>query len=366
MRLGIRKEPLSRETRVAATPASVSSLIDLGFEVSIVTGAGEASGITDHDFVEAGATIVSSLIDSAPLDMVLTVGEVDAPDVEALGGTGVIMGLLDPTTNAERLAALADQGVTTISMEMVPRSTLAQSMDALSSQATAAGYAAALLGATRLPKFMPMLVTAAGTVPPARVLILGVGVAGLQAIATAKRLGGVVSAYDIRPETREQVESLGAKFIEAPTQEMDDGGYARAVDEDTAAAQREVLAAAVAESDLIITTAQVPGRAAPRLIDSAMLELMSAGSIVIDMAASSGGNVEGSKPDEEIDVNGVTLLGPTDLAARVAADASRMYARNLLEMSKRMVVEGSLVADPDDAVVGPAITHRPDTGGSQA
>ncbi len=366
MRLGIRKEPSSRETRVAATPASVSSLIDLGFEVSIVTGAGDSSGITDHDFAEAGATIVSSLSESAPLDMVLTVGEIDTADVEALGDSGVIMGLLDPTSNADRLATLAEHGVTTIAMEMVPRTTLAQSMDALSSQATAAGYAAVLLGATRLPKFMPMLVTAAGTVPPARVLILGVGVAGLQAIATARRLGGVVSAYDIRPETKEQVESLGAKFIEAPTQEMDDGGYARAVDEDTAAAQREVLTTAVAESDLIITTAQVPGRAAPRLIDSSMLKGMAPGSIVIDMAASSGGNVEGSQPDEDVDVNGVTLLGPTDLAAHVGADASRMYARNLLEMTKRMVVEGELVVDPDDAVVGPAITNRPDTGGSQA
>jgi len=365
MRLGIRKEPAATETRVAATPPSVSSLIDLGFDVFVERGAGEASGLPDQVFVDAGATIVSSLTDAAPLDLLFTVGSVDASDVEALGDTGVVMGLLDPGANSEYLVSLAERGVTTIAMELVPRSTLAQSMDALSSQATAAGYAAVLLGATRLPKFLPMLVTAAGTVPPARILVLGVGVAGLQAIATAKRLGGVVSAYDIRPETREQVESLGAKFVEAPTQEMDDGGYARAVDEQTAAAQRDVLTAAVVESDLIITTAQVPGRAAPRLIDASMLEGMKAGSIVIDMAASSGGNVEGSRPDEEVDINGVKLLGPTDLAARVGADASRMYARNLLEMTKRMVVEGALVVDTDDAVVGPAITIRPEPEGPE-
>jgi NAD(P) transhydrogenase subunit alpha len=235
-------------------------------------------------------------------------------------------------------------------------------MDALSSQATAGGYAAVLLGATEMPKFMPMLVTAAGTIPPARILILGVGVAGLQAIATARRLGGIVSAYDIRPETREQVESLGAKFIEAPTQEMDEGGYAKEVDAETAAKQREVLASAVADSDLIITTAQIPGRPAPRLIDRPAVEGMRAGSVIIDMAAGSGGNVEGSKPDEEVIISGVRVLGPTDLAARVSADASRMYARNQLEMIKRMVTDGELALDPDDAVVGPAITHRPESG----
>lgn len=366
MRLGIRKEPAAKETRVAATPASVASLIDLGFEVVVVRGAGDASGITDQAFTDAGATIVSALSDAAPLDIVFTVGPVDATDVDALGSPGVVIGLLEPDANSDYLTSIAQRGVTAIAMELVPRSTLAQSMDALSSQATAAGYAAVLLGATRLPKFLPMLVTAAGTVPPARILILGVGVAGLQAIATARRLGGVVSAYDIRPETKEQVESLGAKFVEAHTQEMDDGGYAKEVDEHTASAQRDVLTAAVTESDLIITTAQVPGRQAPRLIDASMLAGMKAGSIIIDMAASSGGNVEGSLPDEEVDVNGVKILGPTDLAARVAADASRMYARNVLEMSKRLLVDGSLVVDPDDAVIGPAIANGPEPEGSDS
>jgi len=362
MKLGIRKETASGEARVAAAPASVSSLIDLGFDVAVVSGAGELSGFPDADFEEAGARIVQGLQDAAPLDIVCTVGPVHASDVEALGDGGIVIGLLDPTNHDDELARYAERGVTSIAMEKVPRSTLAQSMDALSSQATAAGYAAVLLGATEMPKFMPMLVTAAGTVPPARVLILGVGVAGLQAIATARRLGGIVSAYDIRPETREQVESLGAKFIEAPTQKMDEGGYAKEVDAETAAKQREVLASAVADADLIITTAQIPGRPAPRLIERDAVERMRPGSVIIDMAAGSGGNVEGSQPDEEVSISGVRVLGPTDLAARVASDASRMYARNQLEMIKRMVTDGSLAVDPDDPVVGPAITHMPRTG----
>jgi NAD(P) transhydrogenase subunit alpha len=272
-----------------------------------------------------------------------------------MSAEGVILGLVDPTTNNEMLTAWGDAGITSISMEMVPRTTLAQSMDVLSSQATSAGYAAVLLGVTRLPKFMPMLVTAAGTIPPANVLILGVGVAGLQAIATAKRLGAIVYAYDIRPETREQVESLGGRFVEAETQTMEEGGYARAVDEETAQLQREALASAVQDADLIITTAQVPGRRAPRLIDRSMVEAMAPGSLIIDMAAASGGNVEGSSPDETIVVNDVTILGPTDLASRVATDSSRMFGRNVLEFVKRMVVDGELVVDHEDPVVGPAI-----------
>ena len=270
---------------------------------------------------------------------------------------GVVVGLLDPTNHPDLSGDLAERDVTAIAMELVPRSTLAQSMDALSSQATAAGYAAVLLGATELPKFMPMFVTAAGTIPPARVLILGVGVAGLQAIATAKRLGAIVYAYDIRPETKEQVESLGARFVDAPTQEMDEGGYARAVDEATAQQQREILAEVVADSDLVITTAQVPGRRAPRLIEADVVKRMRPGSLVIDMAAASGGNVEGSRPDEAVDASGVTILGPTDLPSRVAADASRMYGRNLLELVTRLVTDGGITIDADDPVVGPAIVR---------
>lgn len=356
MHVAVRSEHQAHEGRVAATPQSVTALVELRATVSIESGAGRRAGFSDDAYVMAGATVVANLKDAEPIDILATVGPLrDGADTDLLPDGSVVIGLLDPTANEATLSALHARGVTPIAMELIPRTTLAQSMDALSSQATAAGYAAALLGATAIPRFMPMLVTAAGTVPPSRVLILGVGVAGLQAIATAKRLGAIVTAYDIRPETREQVESLGAKFIDAPTQQMDEGGYARAVDEETAAAQRSVLASAVVEADLIITTAQVPGRKAPILIDADMVKQMSPGAVIIDMAAGSGGNVVGSLPDQIVDVDGVMIHGPTDLASRVATDASRMYARNVLEVIKRMVVDGDLVIDPDDPVIGPTI-----------
>ncbi len=355
MHLGIRNERSHRESRVAATPASVASFVELGFTVSIEAGSGAAAGYPDAEYADSGATVVDDLASGEPVDLLIMVTPPTEPDRTVLASNGVIVGMIDPSSTRDMLTGWGNEGITSISIEMLPRTTLAQSMDALSSQATAAGYAAVLLGVTELPKFMPMLVTAAGTIPPANVLILGVGVAGLQAIATAKRLGAIVYAYDIRPETKEQVESLGGRFIEAATQEMDEGGYARAVDEETAAKQREALASAVADADLIITTAQVPGRQAPRLIDRSMVEAMRPGSLIIDMAASSGGNVEDSAPDEVVDVGGVTILGPTDLASRVATDASRMFARNVLELVKRMVADGSLEVDHEDPVVGPAI-----------
>jgi NAD(P) transhydrogenase subunit alpha len=360
MHLGIKSEHTHLEGRVAATPQSVASFIELGATVTIESGAGSLAGITDTQFRDAGATVVESLSDAGPVDVLLKVGPLTDDDSDLLRDGSAVLGMLDPGVEDETIASMTRRGVTCIAMERVPRSTLAQSMDALSSQATSAGYAAVLMGATTLPKFLPMLVTAAGTVPPARVLVLGVGVAGLQAIATAKRLGAVVTAYDIRPETKEQVESLGAKFIDAPTQQMDEGGYARAVDEETAAQQRQLLADAIAKSDLLITTAQVPGRKAPVLVEASVIKLMAPGSVIIDMAAGSGGNVEGSKPDEIVEVNGVRIFGPTDLASRVAADSSRMYGRNLLEMVNRMVSDGALVIDVDDPVIGPAIVGVPD------
>ncbi len=355
MHLGIRNERSVNERRVAAPPASVASFTDLGFVVSVETGAGTPAGFTDGAYTDAGASVVESLASGDPIDLLIRITPPTESDRDLMAADGVILGLVDPTANQDMLTGWGDAGITSISMEMVPRTTLAQSMDALSSQATSAGYAAVLLGVTNLPKFMPMLVTAAGTIPPANVLILGVGVAGLQGIATAKRLGAIVYAYDIRPETKEQVESLGGRFVEAETQTMEEGGYARAVDEETAEKQREALASAVADADLIITTAQVPGRKAPRLIDRSMVEAMRPGSLIIDMAAASGGNVEGSAPDETVIVNDVTILGPTDLASRVATDSSRMFGRNVLELVKRMVVDGELTVDPEDPVVGPAI-----------
>ena len=361
MRLGIRSERTDAEHRVAATPTTVAGLRDLGFDVLVQTGAGLDAGFADDAYAEAGADIVPDL-DPTSVDLLLTVGAPFGSADHTVSDGGAIVGFLDPGANLDPIRSLHARGVRCVAIESIPRSTLAQAMDALSSQATAAGYAAVLVGATSLPKFLPMLVTAAGTVPPAKVLVLGVGVAGLQAIATAKRLGAVVHAYDIRPETREQVESLGAKFVEAPTQEMDEGGYARAVDEDLARRQREILADVVADSDLVITTAQVPGRPAPRLVDSDMVRRMRQGSVIVDMAAASGGNVEGSRPDDTVVVGGVTILGPTDLASRIAEDASRMYARNLLEVVQRMAIDGELRVDPDDPVVGPAIVD-PGSGG---
>lgn len=356
MKLGIRNEQSSRESRVAAPPISVAKFIELGFDVSVESGAGNAAGFPDSSFAEAGAAIVDDLSDVGDIDLLVRI----TPPTEAdrsimVPHKGVIVGLVDPATNKDLLTSWGETGLTSISMEMVPRTTLAQAMDALSSQATSAGYAAVLLGVTTIPKFMPMLVTAAGTIPPSNVLILGVGVAGLQAIATAKRLGAIVYAYDIRPETKEQVESLGGRFVEAPTQKMDEGGYARAVDAETEAKQKAALAKAVADADLIITTAQVPGRKAPRLIDAQMVEAMKSGSVIIDMAAASGGNVEGSQPDATVEVSGVHIMGPTDLASRVATDSSRMFGRNLTELINRMVVEGELTVDHEDPVVGPAI-----------
>lgn len=355
MHLGIRSERAPSERRVAATPQSVPALIDLGLDVTIESGAGVEAGFPDDAYAQVGADVIQQFDAGAGLDILATVGPMTETDLAVIADDAVVIGMLEPTDHATVLSDLVSRGVTPLVMEQVPRTTLAQAMDALSSQATAAGYAAVLLGARELPKFLPMLVTAAGTVPPAKVLVLGVGVAGLQAIATARRLGGVVSAYDIRPETKEQVESLGAKFVDAPTMTMDEGGYARAIGEAEMAEQRRVLSETVAGSDLVITTAQVPGRRAPVLVDTAMVEAMTPGSIIVDMAASSGGNVEGSKPDKIVDVGGVLIHGPTDLASSVASDASRMYARNILEVLKRIMVDGERVLDPDDPVIGPVM-----------
>lgn len=361
MHLGIPNQTTATERRVGAPPGTVASLIELGFRATVESGAGNAAGFSDAAYRDVGASVIDRLTPEDPADLLIAVAPPSEAAIASVGDGGIVLGFLDPASSRPAIASMRSRRIVPVAMEQVPRSTLAQSMDALSSQATGAGYAAVLLGATRLPKFLPMLVTAAGTIAPARVLILGVGVAGLQAIATAKRLGAVVFAYDIRPETREQVESLGAKFIDAPTQEMDEGGYARAVDESTAIRQREILADVVAKSDLVITTAQVPGRTAPRLVDRAMVEAMEPGSVIIDMAASSGGNVEGSVADREVDIGGVYLLGPTDLASRVAADSSRMYGRNILEMVKRMVTAEGLSASSDDPVIGPAIVDEEQT-----
>jgi NAD(P) transhydrogenase subunit alpha len=259
------------------------------------------------------------------------------------------------------MGRFAAAGITALAMELVPRTTLAQSMDALSSQSTAAGFEAVLLAASALPRLMPMLMTAAGTIPPARALVLGAGVAGLQAIATARRLGAVVSGYDIRPAAREQVESLGAKFVGGPVADTAEtaGGYAGEVDEDTRRKQQEALADAVADSDIVITTAQVPGRAAPRLISREMVDRMKPGSVVVDLAASTGGNCELTVAGETVVHAGVSILGPTDLASRKAGDASDMYSRNLVSLITYLSDEsGDIAIDPEDEIAAGVCVTR--------
>ncbi len=359
MRIGIPKEHAARENRIAAVPASVKAFVGWEWDVAVETGAGVAAGYPDESFIDMGAAIVPNSATAHDADLVLRVGPPTHDEIALLHAGSVLCGFLDPFVATDLVDALARQNVTAVAVEAIPRITVAQSMDALSSQQNVAGYAAVLLAADVAPKFLPMLVTAAGTIPPARALVLGVGVAGLQAIATFKRLGAVVHAYDIRPETKEQVESLGAKFVEAPTQAADEGGYATEVDADTAARQQEVLASFVADADIIVTTAQIPGRAAPRLITEEMITPMHPGSVIVDMAASTGGNVAGSKPDEIVDVGGVAIYGPTDLPSRVATDSSRMYARNLQEIANRMRTDAGITIDLDDDVIGPAtITHE--------
>lgn len=354
MRIGIPLERTPHEHRVAAVPASVKVFVGWGWIVLVQTGAGAAAGFPDDAFEEAGAAIVPDAAAAHDADLVLRVDQPTLDEVMLIPEGAVLAGFLDPFVATDLIRALADRDITALAVEAVPRSTLAQAMDALSSQANIAGYAAVLLAATESPKYPSMLVTAAGTIPPARALVLGVGVAGLQAIATFRRLGAIVHAYDIRPETKEQVESLGAKFVEAPTQEMNEGGYAREVDADTAAKQQAVLAEFVAKADLVVTTAQIPGRPAPRLITADMVTAMHPGAVIVDMAASSGGNVEGSLPDGTVDIAGVSILGPIDLPSRVATDASRMYARNLQELVGRWRTEDGITVDLDDEVAGPA------------
>jgi NAD(P) transhydrogenase subunit alpha len=339
---------------VAAVPASVKVFTGWGWDVQVETGAGSAAGFPNTAYEEAGASIVPDAAAAHNVDLVLRVERPTFDEIMLVPEGAVLAGFLDPFVALDVVQALADRNITALAVEAVPRTTLAQAMDALSSQANVAGYAAVMLAAAESPKFPSMLVTAAGTIPPARSLVLGVGVAGLQAIATFRRLGAIVHAYDIRPETKEQVESLGAKFVEAPTQEMDEGGYAKEVDAETAAQQQEVLAEFVAKADLVVTTAQIPGRPAPRLINADVVAAMHPGSVIVDMAASSGGNVEGSRPDEVIEVNGVKILGPIDLPSRVATDASRMYARNLQELVGRWRTDDGLTVNLEDDVAGPA------------
>ena len=335
MRLVIPKESLSGERRTSATPETVKKMIRLGSEVAIESGAGAAVGFSDDIYAELGAEIVSdraALMSSA--DMVLRLRKPELDEVAMLKAGCIHVSYLDPFNERELITALAKQGVTAVSMEMIPRSTRSQKMDALSSQANLAGYVAVMLAATRLPRIFPMLMTPAGTLKPAKVFIIGAGVAGLQAIATAKRLGARVTAFDTRPVVAEQVESLGGKFLEIDLGETGQtaDGYARELTPEQVEMQRQAQKSVIAESDVVITTAQVFGRKPPVLVTKDMVEGMAPGSVIVDMAAETGGNVEGSVPDETVTVNGVTIVGTANLANEVARDASQMYASNLFNL----------------------------------
>ena len=335
MRIVIPRESVAGERRTSATPETVKKMIRLGADVAIESGAGEAVGFHDGIYAELGAEIVTdraALLGSA--DMVLRLRKPEADDIGMMKPGCIHVSYLDPFNERDLIKTLADKGITAISMEMIPRSTRSQKMDALSSQANLAGYVAVMLAAAKLPSIFPMLMTPAGTLKPAKVFIIGAGVAGLQAIATAKRLGARVTAFDTRPVVAEQVQSLGGKFLEIDLgdtgQTVD--GYAKELTPEQVEIQRQAQKDVIADSDVVITTAQVFGRKPPVLVTKDMVEGMAPGSVVVDMAAETGGNVEGSVPDETVVVNGVTIVGTANLANEVAKDASQMYANNLFNL----------------------------------
>jgi len=360
VKVGTPKESAPDERRVALVPDTVTRLSAATLEVTVESGAGSAAFITDEAYQQAGATIVkgaAALIGAA--DAVLKVQAPSVAEVAMFKKGAVLISFLQPATQGEIVRALAAQGVTAFSLELVPRISRAQSMDALSSQASAAGYKAVLMAAGRLGKFFPMMMTAAGTIPPARVLVIGAGVAGLQAIATARRLGAVVSAYDVRPAVKEEVQSLGATFIELALETQEgEGGYAREQSEAFLRKQRELIGEHVAKSDIVITTAAVPGRRAPLLVTGDMVKGMRPGSVIVDLAAETGGNVELTKAGKDVEVSGVTIIGTRNVPSTMPLHASQLYARNVANLLLHLVKDGAIVLDFEDVITkGCCVTH---------
>ncbi len=350
MRVGIPKEVADGESRVALVPDAVPKLVRLGFEVLVERGAGEASGFVDAAYEEKEARL-SERSDALGCEVVVAVA---VPDPKQLAKGSVLVCSAEPLDQPERIRDLAQAGVTCFALELVPRISRAQAMDTLSSMANIAGYKAVLLAAARLPKMFPLMMTAAGTVRPARVFVLGAGVAGLQAIATARRLGAVVEGYDIRPDTKEQVLSLGARFLEfdlGAGDTQDAGGYAKELSDEQKARQAELMAEAIQASDVVITTAQVPGRKAPLLVPAKVVEGMKPGSVIVDMAATSGGNCELSESGKEVVRHGVTIVGFGNLAGSVAQSASQLYATNLVHFLGLLVKEGAIALDLEDEIL---------------
>jgi H+-translocating NAD(P) transhydrogenase subunit alpha len=358
--VGVLRETFPGELRVALTPAVVPALSKAGLKVLVEPGAGTAAGFSDEAYVQRGAAVAGTrneVIDGA--DIVVQVRALGAnpergrEDLELLHPDQTIIGLCNPLSGTQAARDLADHKVRLFALELIPRITRAQAMDVLSSQATVSGYKAVLLAAGHLPKMFPLLTTAAGTMPPARVLVIGAGVAGLQAIATARRLGAVVEAYDVRPAVKEEVESLGARFVELPLQPgdaEDASGYAKALGESFYRRQQELLSRVVAANDVVITTALIPGKPAPVLVTAEMVAAMAPGSIIVDLAAEQGGNCELTRADEEVLEGGVTILGPTNLPASVPHDASLMFAKNVSALLLHLVKDGALVIDMEDEI----------------
>jgi len=358
VQVAVPRETRPGERRVALVPGGLGRLIEAGLQVRVEPGAGAAAGFDDPAFAQAGATVTADALDGA---QVLVGVQPPTPEqVKRLAEGAVTISYLPAAQELPLVRTLASTGRTGFAMELVPRISRAQGMDALSSQALVAGYRAALIAAEKLPRFFPLLMTAAGTVPPARVLVLGAGVAGLQAIATARRLGAVVSAYDVRVAAAEEVRSVGADFIELDLPPLEGaGGYAREAGEDRAAKQRELLAPYVAAADALITTAAVPGRPAPLLVTEEMVAAMKPGSVVIDLAAESGGNVAGARPGEEVEVgNGVRLWGGRNVPSQLPGQASQLYATNVANLLLLMVADGAVAPDlSDEVLAGCCLTH---------
>ena len=365
MIVGVLKEPISGEKRVAATPESVKQLLATGLKVTVQKGAGVAAGYSDADYQAAGATVAAT-VDPGKVDVLAHVRPLQTPVIKKLKKGAITVGLCSPASETDAVKALQAQKVTSFALELVPRISRAQSMDALTSQALVAGYRCVLEATMRLPRFFPLYMTAAGTVPPATVLVLGAGVAGLQAIATAKRLGAKVMAYDVRSASADEVRSMGGTFIELDLDVSADGagGYAKELAADRVKRQQELLTPYVTSADVIITTAAIPGRPAPRLITSAMMKDMKPGSVIIDLAAETGGNVEGSKPGQDVAVSvgksggSITLVGMKDVPSTMPYDASRLYAKNISNLLELMTKDKKVQPDFEDEVVaGAVLTH---------
>jgi len=359
MRVAVPKETAPGERRVALVPETIAKL-GAGFQVRVQRGAGDAAGFPDDAYAEAGAEVEGDI--ATDVDCLVCVRSPSAELVESLPPGTAVIGFLEPLTDEAGIARLRERGVVAFAMESIPRITRAQSMDALSSQATVSGYKAVVLAADRVPRLFPMLMTAAGTIAPVRALIIGAGVAGLQAIATARRLGAVVSAFDVRPAVQEQVESLGAAFLDLGVRtEETEGGYATELTPQQQAQQQGALEERIPDFDVVITTAAVPGRPAPKLIPRSAVENMRPGSVIVDLAAETGGNCEVTVPGEDVEYEGVTVIGTTNLPSLMAFHASQLYSRNVGALLAHLAPEGELTLDWDDEITSGACVTRPET-----